>query len=702
MSEEDEVKSTDGAKPNMEIPREARPALETRRDFIGLLFSAASGLALGSVLGPFQTEAQTAPSCGATAGDELLDMLANAITGTGGKVQGMVRMTNENRAVPGSTAGKCTTYMLRYFEGWDATGTKKFWPPANRKGLPTPGPTIVTRIGDDVQIILLNNVNPRDFPGSIDTGHLSNDEPAAGCDVATQAGNPSAPALPVLDTYPNCFHGSNACNLHFHGTHVTPSGFGDNVLVMVQPANIAPNDKDMREAFNEIFANCAKYAYGPVNWKTAVPRDWQNKQDDLLRSYDRNTQFRGQRGLPTEISLYRQNQRALAAGEWPPYHMGAFLNCFKVTPEPLLGGPNRMGQAPGTHWYHAHKHGSTAMHLLHGLAGAMIIRGKYDENLRTVYPALQEKVLVIQEYSDLPSLYRSADKSILLNGQFQPKITMRQGEIQLWRIVNAAQQGQMPITLNTDYRQIAQDGVQFKAENYERQPIGANINMFPGNRMDLLVKAPKPGTVTQLIANATTNPTILATVVVDGTVPEMQFPDAKNYPIEFPNYLGDISKEVIRKYRRLTFGWDTSKGGNPANNGTGRNPTTNAPPHFMIDDKQFDPDVIDHTMELNDYEEWTIENTTSVPHPFHIHVNPFQVIEVLDPSKSPQPQQLPAPWVWWDNFAIPPNGYFKMRTRFADFTGKYVLHCHILGHEDRGMMQAVEVIPQRRLNVPHH
>jgi FtsP/CotA-like multicopper oxidase with cupredoxin domain len=47
--------------------------------------------------------------------------------------------------------------------------------------------------------------------------------------------------------------------------------------------------------------------------------------------------------------------------------------------------------------------------------------------------------------------------------------------------------------------------------------------------------------------------------------------------------------------------------------------------------------------------------------------------------------------VWWDNFAIPTGGYVKILTRFVDFTGIYVLHCHILGHEDRGMMQMVQV-----------
>jgi hypothetical protein len=81
----------------------------------------------------------------------------------------------------------------------------------------------------------------------------------------------------------------------------------------------------------------------------------------------------------------------------------------------------------------------------------------------------------------------------------------------------------------------------------------------------------------------------------------------------------------------------------------------------------------------------------------------------------------PRPWiVWWDNRAIPtalasasgmvtkPDGspalmgYFKMWTRFVDFTGMFVDHCHILGHEDRGMMQLVQVVPKPTTTIPHH
>ena len=136
-----------------------------------------------------------------------------------------------------------------------------------------------------------------------------------------------------------------------------------------------------------------------------------------------------------------------------------------------------------------------------------------------------------------------------------------------------------------------------------------------------------------------------------------------------------------------------------------------------------------------------------VDHPFHIHINPFQITEFFDPNQFvPDPttnndlvpkyvtegkynkdvQCLldindPTTWkdchntpqanrIWWDVFAIPSAravftttgtkitqttipGYFKMRSRFVDFTGQYVLHCHILAHEDRGMMTVVEVVP---------
>jgi FtsP/CotA-like multicopper oxidase with cupredoxin domain len=132
----------------------------------------------------------------------------------------------------------------------------------------------------------------------------------------------------------------------------------------------------------------------------------------------------------------------------------------------------------------------------------------------------------------------------------------------------------------------------------------------------------------------------------------------------------------------------------------------------MINNKQFSEGTVDESMLLGTTQEWIISNNPQgTEHPFHIHVNPFQITEIFDPTTMTAPLKLPKPWIWWDTFALPQaapvsggpvqNGYIKMRTRFADFTGKYVDHCHILAHEDRGMMQLVQVVDKKTV-VKHH
>jgi FtsP/CotA-like multicopper oxidase with cupredoxin domain len=111
-------------------------------------------------------------------------------------------------------------------------------------------------------------------------------------------------------------------------------------------------------------------------------------------------------------------------------------------------------------------------------------------------------------------------------------------------------------------------------------------------------------------------------------------------------------------------------------------------------------------MPLNGLQDWVLENWTSTPHPFHIHINPFQVIKIETPTSQTQySTYAPAGnWIWQDVVTMPPAvisadgkqitpGRVTIRHTFLDFTGTYVLHCHILAHEDRGMMQLVRVVP---------
>ena len=105
---------------------------------------------------------------------------------------------------------------------------------------------------------------------------------------------------------------------------------------------------------------------------------------------------------------------------------------------------------------------------------------------------------------------------------------------------------------------------------------------------------------------------------------------------------------------------------------------------FMIDGKEFSSNRVDRTMTLNGVEEWTLSSLNG-NHPFHIHVNPFQVVKINGKPVAP---------VWHDTILVRNNPpvTVTMRTRYEVFTGKHVLHCHNLVHEDRGMMQLIEIL----------
>ena len=98
----------------------------------------------------------------------------------------------------------------------------------------------------------------------------------------------------------------------------------------------------------------------------------------------------------------------------------------------------------------------------------------------------------------------------------------------------------------------------------------------------------------------------------------------------------------------------------------------------------FDPNRIAVTMKLGSVERWTLVNTNVEWHTFHIHVNDFQVVSVAGKR---------VPYVdYQDNVALPPKSKVVILQHPTDFTGKFVMHCHVTFHEDHGMMAAVQVV----------
>ena len=658
----------------------------SRRKFLGKTLMALSGLALADVLRFPLVADPLAPSSPPFRPGEITRNAAEK------KLRAVLQIKNGLRTIPGTGTGR----MLRYFEGYN---------PSDRKPVPAPGgigpgPTLRARVGDSVEITFLNTANISDFQQTPDKAE------AAGCDIVTGV-------YPGKDTPPNCFHGSSTANLHFHGTHITPNGLGDNVLVQVIP------DQDTRE---ENWADLFKKVFhaAPSEFQ-AMPAEWWQRQQKLVREYDERVRKGAEAsGRPLPTPLLPLDEEQIKHGLWPEYVVGAYPNCFKITeyvsPAPGKKPKYEMAQAPGTHWYHAHKHGSTSLHLFNGLAGAFIIEGAYDDDLKKFYKdGIVENVLVLQQITDQQNLMTPSSAgagNIFVNGQLTPSITMQPGEMQLWRVVNATVSQTLddffrPVP-NFEFRQIAQDGVQFSWENYK--PTAPHpkprLQLAPGNRVDVLVKAPDaPGSAS---IGTKTRPRML-TVNVIGTQMGMKFPEKQeDYP-KFPKeFLADIPADDLRT-RCLSFGWEA-----------GRTGAFRPAPRFTIDGVQFNESRIDQYLTLGFAEEWTLYNYTSIPHPFHIHVNPFQVVEVFDPN-SPDPKYVPkANFVWQDVINIPGGlvkdrnlvlddkgyaatpGYVKVRHRFVDFPGTFVLHCHILAHEDRGMMQLVTVVDPRTVLIRHH
>jgi len=696
-----------------------------RRQFLRPVLVIAAGIALAPLLpcSPLAAAPQDGQTAAAACPAGPAFTPIGQITSEDGTLQAVMKVVNGKRNVPTKAGSPPTQSMLRYFDGYNPVHPDQKWPGDNSAA--GPGPALRAEIGNTVQITLLNQVKVQDFAGTLDSGEEGRGN---GCDQATSVdaqGNVDKNFYPANDKYPNCFHGSSSANIHFHGTHVTPSTTGDNVLVNVRPDQKV-TEKDVEASFAKIFRRC-DLGTQPKKWGD-LPEDWRKYQDDLLASYDEKAPYKGGHGLPPELRLLPQNEQAIAQGVWPQWYIGSYPYCFQLPKYTETDGKSnvRMGQAPGTQWYHSHKHGSTSLNLFNGLAGAFIITDNsptgYDGKLKAFYKAagleLEEKVLVIQQITSVLGLLSAkapGPPPLLVNGELTPTIEMRPGQVQLWRMINATVQAFINVQFGPavagggiQYKRTAQDGVQLAWENYSNPENGTKpFPISPANRLDLLVQAPSAeGCYMLQNGNGT-----IAYVNVTGTTidPAMGFPQAeKDYPA-MPPFLATIKPETIRVRRELRYG-----SVQPTQPPTGR-----ALIQFTIDGKQFEDQIIDQVMLLDSAEEWTIYNydqfqpggNPPIAHPFHIHINPFQITEIFNPNTMTEPEVQAEPYVWWDTFGIPPGkagpdgkwipGYFKMRSRFVDFTGRYVQHCHILAHEDRGMMQLLEVVDNKTI-LKHH
>ena len=424
----------------------------------------------------------------------------------------------------------------------------------------------------------------------------------------------------------------------------------------------------------------------------------------------------------------------------------------------------------GTYWYHPHLHGSSAIQVGSGMAGALIIEGPIDQVPEIA--AAAERVFVFQapiydpvtgkleDFSQVGNITND-EPNFVINGVRVPRILMKSGEVQNWRFLNAGIFNFLNLTLekHTLY-QYSHDG----NPRHTFRPSGPvlpvdpasglpqGIVLAPANRSNVLVKAGAPGTYllkTLQIEVGRSQTTVAEDVLAEVVVLNDFFPmNLPPEPLPVTPFLDPITDEELAAHgglKRTIVMRVIASNPPPASGvlpftGAAATPLVQPPPGEMPDwvyqtggtqiaNKVYalgsagtaastspglpstyipfqSSKALTQLVALDSVEEWTIVNMNNIRHPFHIHVNPMYVVKVNgvpiepywadtvplpfsneNPTPPNPPNPQPAPFVPGAG-----QGSITFRMRFRHFTGRYVMHCHMLVHEDMGMMQGVTVV----------
>nr|MBO2515352.1 copper oxidase [Gammaproteobacteria bacterium] len=336
---------------------------------------------------------------------------------------------------------------------------------------------------------------------------------------------------------------------------------------------------------------------------------------------------------------------------------------------------------PGLYWYHAHLHGLAEHQVMGGLSGGLIVEGILDP-----FPELQgirERVFLLKDIQitadgTLPEdIDPSADTNRTVNGLTRPTVELEAGEVQFWRFANIGANMYYRLVLDGHvFQELARDG-----NRHTRLVEMEEILLPPGARSEVLVVGAEAGEFALRTLAFDTGPEgdsygedVLATVftrdVAETPAPPLPPPEAFP-PVE------DLRTLPVARSRTITF-------------------VDGPDPIFYIDSGagpvQYDPNRVDATIEAGTVEEWTILNASGELHAFHIHQTDFQVTEIDGEPQEFVGHQDSVNVPYQDDDGTP--GQVKVLIDFRDpiIVGKFVYHCHILEHEDGGMMAIAEVV----------
>jgi suppressor of ftsI len=345
---------------------------------------------------------------------------------------------------------------------------------------------------------------------------------------------------------------------------------------------------------------------------------------------------------------------------------------------------------PGLYWYHTHPHGESHRQVLDGMSGAIVIEG-----IESYFPPLArlpERVLVVRGRSivndpqstdlkqrvDLSSDVCGAesetpDEVFTMNGSVRPQIEIAPGERQFWRLVNASADRYLDLQLEGQtFEIVAMDGEPIAQHDPDHPTRRADhVLLPPAGRLEAIATGPAAGAPHRLLTRCVDtgpqgdpNPAMVLADIVPRPAAESTPRVLRNSRKTDLKTL-DLAAEEKAPPRFIVIFTEDQKG-------------------FYINGEKFAPDAAPMVRaKVGTYQHWRVVNASGELHPMHIHQ-----VHFLAYAENDKPIADP---LWLDTVNVPYGGSVDVIMDFTDpvIKGMSVFHCHLLNHEDKGMMAKI-------------
>jgi len=369
-------------------------------------------------------------------------------------------------------------------------------------------------------------------------------------------------------------------------------------------------------------------------------------------------------------------------------------------------------EPPGLYWYHPHPHGFTTNQVNGGASGALIVSG--IENVKPQVAGLTEQVLMIRQQFLNPGSWLPGPYELTLNFETVvqpplvtlPNIIVDPGEQQFWRVANASTQAFLDLQLlyADQYGNLSPASLELisvDAVPVSNDPYVTDIPIPPAGRAEFVITGPPANSAYAIFVNQgyNTGPVgnpnaaeTLANIIssADAAKRKIRIPAKHRIPtVKAPARprlrFANLANATVTATRNLYFS-EATEG-------------TNGPTNYFLTVQGQTPQVFSPSLppaivtNVGAIEDWTIENHSSEEHAFHMHQIHFLVMAINGVALQTPVMQDTVLVPFWNGTLPYPSVTVRMDFSDPEIAGTFVYHCHVLDHEDGGMMAEIQVNP---------